>query len=308
MHHAGDYAELGAHARGEIERRTAPHLGKCDLETRRRFCADQGGRGGGKSRIGSARGTLGVERGEDVLDQFSLEQRLDRLASRRHRPVGGRLRARGQRRVERDRTTQCLDQVGKLRRGDPVGGNARGHGVRGIEPLAGERAISTEGCRQARQEEGRPNVGKEADAHLGHGEHELVAGDAMGAVDRDADAPAHDDAVDERHIGLAIAFDAGVERVFLAKIGKRLLVPSGAPQVVECAQIPARREGAGVIRSDDHARDLGITLPVRELSRQRAHHGERHRVERMRPVERDETRCAAPLEQDIARAHALAHR
>src|SRR5262249_57506247 len=37
-HHAGDYAELGAHARGEIERRTAPHLGKCDLETRRRFC------------------------------------------------------------------------------------------------------------------------------------------------------------------------------------------------------------------------------------------------------------------------------
>src|SRR5262249_14110463 len=36
-HHAGDYSELGAHARGEIERRTASRLRKGDLETRRRF-------------------------------------------------------------------------------------------------------------------------------------------------------------------------------------------------------------------------------------------------------------------------------
>src|SRR5262249_59121675 len=94
-HHGGDYAELGAHARGEIERRTAPHLGKCDLETRRRFCADQGGRGGGKGRIGSARRAFGVERGEDVFDPFSPEHRLDRLASRHHRPAAGPLPARG---------------------------------------------------------------------------------------------------------------------------------------------------------------------------------------------------------------------
>src|SRR5712692_5223455 len=62
-----------------------------------------------------------------------------------------------------DRATQCLDQVRKLRRGDPMGGDARSYGIRGIEPLAGERAIDAEGCRQARQEEGRPDVGKEAD-------------------------------------------------------------------------------------------------------------------------------------------------
>ena len=128
----------------------------------------------------------------------------------------------------------------------------------------------------------------------------------MRAVDRNADAAAHDDAVDERHIGLAIAFDAGVERVFLAKIAERFLVASGAPEIVECAQIPAHGEGASIVRGDEHARDVGIGLPFRELPRQRAHHRERHRVERLGPIERDETRCAAPLEQDIARRHVLA--
>ena len=81
--------------------------------------------------------------------------------------------------------------------------------VGGIEPLAGERAIGAELARQARQEPGRPDVGKEADADLGHGEDEPVAGDAMGAVHRYADAAAHDDAVDQRHVGLAVALDAG---------------------------------------------------------------------------------------------------
>src|SRR5262249_26262327 len=69
----------------------------------------------------------------------------------------------------------------------------------------------------------------------------------MGAVDRDADAAAHDNAVDERHIGLAIAFDAGVERVFLAKIAECLVVPSGAPHVVGGRAPPARGGRRGLL-------------------------------------------------------------
>ena len=55
---------------------------------------------------------------------------------------------------------------------------------------------------QARQRVGRADVGEEADADLGHGEKVAIAGDAVAAVQRDADAAAHDDAVDERDVGL----------------------------------------------------------------------------------------------------------
>ena len=79
-----------------------------------------------------------------------------------------------------------------------------------VEALAGQRAIGAELARQPRQEPGRADVGKEADADLGHGEGESVAGNAMRAVHRDADAAAHDDAVDQRDVGFAIALDVAL--------------------------------------------------------------------------------------------------
>src|SRR4029450_2420136 len=105
-------------------------------------------------------------------------------------------------------------------------------------------------------------------------------------MDRDAHAPAHDNAVDERHVGLAVAFDAGVERELLTKKAEHLLVVSGAPKSIEWAQAPARREGPGIVRDPEHAPDCGIRLPLCELARQLAYHGQRHRVERVRPIER----------------------
>src|SRR5262249_58622006 len=38
-HHAGHYAEFGAHALGEIERGAAAHLRQCELEAGWRLCA-----------------------------------------------------------------------------------------------------------------------------------------------------------------------------------------------------------------------------------------------------------------------------
>ena len=189
-----------------------------------------------------------------------------------------------------------------------MGSNPSRHAVCGLDPLAGERAIAAELSRQTRQDKSRPDVGKEADPDLGHGKAELVAGHAMGTVDRNADPAPHDDAIDERHIRLGVMLDAGVERVFLAKIAERLVVASCAPEIVERAQISARGERAGVIRGDDNAAHAWFPLPFRELPRQLAHHRKRYRIERMRPIERDETRRTPSFEQEIVRPHALAHK
>ena len=42
-----------------------------------------------------------------------------------------------------------------------------------------------------------------------------------------------------------------------------------------------------------------VVRPGVELARERAHHLVRDRVERLRPVERDDAGGAAPLEQDV---------
>src|SRR5262249_52824580 len=153
-------------------------------------------------------------------------------------------------------------------------GDSCGDRVRGIEPLASERTIGAEPSWQTRQEPRRANVGEKTDADLRHRERELVAGNAMGAVHRDADAATHHDTVDERHIRLAIALDARAKRILLAKIAEQLIEASSAAEVIERAQIPARREGAGIARGNDHPADGGICLPFGELSRELTHHGQ----------------------------------
>src|SRR5262249_57775288 len=121
---------------------------------------------------------------------------------------------------------------------------------------------------------GRADVGKEADPDLGHGEGKLVAGDAMGTVDRDADATAHDDAVDERHVRLGVTLDAGIERVFLTKIPERLVVAAGPPEIVEHTQISAHRERTRIVRGNDNPGHARLPLPFCEVPRQLAHPSE----------------------------------
>ena len=130
----------------------------------------------------------------------------------------------------------------------------------------------------------------------------------MRAVHRNADAAAHDDAVDQRDVGLAIVLDAGVERIFVAPERQRLVVLAGLAEIVERADIAAGRERPAARRRDDDARDRRIVCPVLQLRRQRPHHAVRHGVERLRPVERDEAGRAAPLEQNFDVAHAAAPR
>src|SRR5271166_2475098 len=181
--------------------------------------------------------------------------------------------------------------------------DACGDRIGGIEPFSGKRAIGAELAGQARQEPRRSYIGKKADANLGHRESEPVARHAVRAVNRDADAAAHDDAVDQRHIGLAVVFDAGIERIFGTKELERFRMTPGAAEVIEGAKIAACRKGAPAIRGYDHAHDRRIALPLDELLRERAHHDVRDGIERARPIEDDVARHALALEQDVGFGH-----
>ena len=115
----------------------------------------------------------------------------------------------------------------------------------------------------------------------------------------DADAAPHDDAVNQRHIRLAIMLDTGVERIFRAKECERVLIPAATPKIIQGAQIAACREGAPSSGADHNAGDGWIGFPFIELLRERAHHIMRDGIERVRPVENDVTGHAASLEQDV---------
>ena len=63
---------------------------------------------------------------------------------------------------------------------------------------------------------------------------------AVRAVERHADAAAHDDAVDQRDIGLRIARDRGVEAIFVGEELDRR--GAGAPGLVDVQDVAAGRE------------------------------------------------------------------
>ena len=114
-----------------------------------------------------------------------------------------------------------------------MGRDARSDRVRRRQPLGGERAEGSGLARQAGQEPGGAHIREEADADLGHGELEPVARDPVRAVDRNADAAAHDDAVDQGDIGFRVALDRRIQGVFVAPEIERLLVAAGAAEIIE---------------------------------------------------------------------------
>ena len=61
-------------------------------------------------------------------------------------------------------------------------------------------------------------------------------------------------------------------------------------------------KGALARAHDHHARDGGIVGPGRKLRAHGQHHAMADGIERLRPVERDNAGCPAPLEQDVGRA------
>ena len=170
---------------------------------------------------------VGVERGENVLDTSARTDGRCAAAAARLRLPAGSAKARPWRRPgPRHRAPRRVRQTAPTRpdesRSPPQPRRPRRAGRRSarnrrrVRPAAGEKP-------------GRADIGKKADADLRHGEQITVAGDAMRAVHRNADASTHADAVDQRDIGLGIVLDQGVEDVFLAEERQRFVVPAGRP-------------------------------------------------------------------------------
>ena len=117
-------------------------------------------------------------------------------------------------------------------------------GVAGARPGPRHRQIDARAMGKPRQQIARADIGKEPDADLGHGEGEAFPSDQMRAMRRNADAAAHDNAVDQRDIGLGIALDAAVEQIFLAPEGQLRGMIARPALIVEKADVAAGAEGA----------------------------------------------------------------
>ena len=83
--------------------------------------------------------------------------------------------------------------------------------------VAGQAEIHAEAAAEIGQQVAAADIGKEADADLRHGELRIFGHHPVRAVERNADAAAHDDAVDQRDIRFRIARDLGVQPVFVGE-------------------------------------------------------------------------------------------
>ena len=212
---ARHYAEFGAHARRR-NRSAAPRrtCASASLRLSGDFVRDRGGGLAGPFGVGAAgrrlarRARRGCPRRVSPANSRSIAARRAAIG-----PSARRLGKSAEHGIDRDRAGQspraAPESAPTATRWVAMPGS---DAVGGVEALAGQRAIGAELARHARQEPGGADVGKEADADLRHGEGIAVAGDAVRAVHRNADAAAHDDAVDQRDIGLAVVLDRGVER------------------------------------------------------------------------------------------------
>ena len=124
-----------------------------------------------------------------------------------------------------------VDRVGVGERGrdlgKPRGRDAMRHqpqpvGIGAADGAARQRQIHADLVRHAGEGPAHPVVGKQADAGLGHGKAVALAGDAVRAVERDADAGADHHPVDQRDGRLGEALELPVERIFG---GQRLDAP-----------------------------------------------------------------------------------
>ena len=115
-----------------------------------------------------------------------------------------------------------------------------------IEPPAGEREILAHAARQAREIPAAADIGEQADAGFGHGEHRAFGGHAVFGRLRDADAAAHRDAVHEGDDRLGIGEQQMVGLIFVVEEAAGIIAihpgafPDGA-DVAPGAEAPSLR-------------------------------------------------------------------
>ena len=180
-----------------------------------------------------------------------------------------------------------------------MGGEPGGDHVAPPDPRRRQGEIKAEFPRQARQEPAAADIGKEADAGLGHREHRLFRHDPVRAVKGDADAAAHRNAVDQRDIGFGETRNRRVQPVLVGEeVVGRFAALAGFVYVEDIASC---REGPALCL-DDHQRNAVIFAPCVEGVLQCQNHLVCHSVQRLRPRQRHHARPADALEAYLVAA------
>src|SRR6516164_1856745 len=136
--------------------------------------------------------------------------------------------------------------------------------------------------------------------HLRHGEDRALGGDAKAAIDRDAATTAHGDAVNQGDIGFGKTVDTFNEAILFAeKIGLVVTAPALLSRIVNRAHVAAGAKGAVAGTAHEDRLDALILAPSDKLRIERPVHRQGERIERLRPVERDDAEPATALEQDF---------
>src|SRR5579883_1437619 len=112
------------------------------------------------------------------------------------------------------------------------GADPQAHAFRAAQAPARKAKENAGVTRQARQKVAAAHVGKQAEAGFRHGKYRAVSDDALAAVDRYADAAAHDDTVHECDIRLGKTPGESVEAIFRAPECERIR-PSGFSLFIE---------------------------------------------------------------------------
>ena len=114
-----------------------------------------------------------------------------------------------------------------------------------------------------------------------------------------AEAAAHDDAIDESDDRLAVFEHQVVELVFLVEELAARGAAIGQRRIAQEGDIPARTEPTALGVVDDHHRDRGIIAPFEQRGGHRMDHIQRQRVDCAGPVEREEPGMALAADQDV---------
>ncbi|CDX37141.1 hypothetical protein MPLSOD_290154 [Mesorhizobium sp. SOD10] len=293
--HTVEDTELHLHAFVHRQRRPCADLTPGDVEAGRRAGFQHRQRLCGKSILGPRPLQAVDDAGERALRKMTRD-RLQvlplRLAFGRHEEIA-------QLRVGVAARRQFVEQACLVLGLYGVGSQPRPQRVAIADAISRQPEIHAERAAQIRQQVAGADIGEEADADLRHGELRIFGQHPMRAMEGDADAAAHDDAVDQRDIGFLEAGDAGVEPVLVGEEVDRRL--AGAAGFIDVQDIAAggKRPALGLHDDDPDAR---ILLPGVQRLAECLDHVVRDGVERLRPGQRDHARSAQLLEADLVAA------
>ncbi len=246
-----------------------------------------------------------AQRGHCPLDtRAGIEMPQDQLRERSERGVRHHIARRFEHRAQRGQQLafgrHALQPL--LEAGEPFGGNAQigqlqTHRIRAGQRHTGQPDIQFNLHRHDSQEMRGADIGQEADARLGHGDLRTLGDDAESRRLAEAHAAAHRNAVEQRHNRLRKRMQRVIEPVFVDK--ERL--PTGLAarfHAVQLAHVAARAEALFACAAQHHGDDPVISPATLEQHREFTHHRVRQRVQRSRPVQRDDRDAVEHAKQD----------